>query len=339
MSKILAVLKHASLVALCVFATQAVATPAFYQGKVMTIVVPYGVGGHFDTWARMVAPYMAANLGLKSVRVVNRPGGGGLIGSNQIYSAAPDGLTIGDINAPGDYFAQIARAPGVHFKLQNFGWIGRPDDDPAAIAAHPDSAFHSIDDLMKLSPEHPVKVLATGKGSNEYNAAYITLRAFHVPFRMVAAFKGSHAVIAGFVAHEGDLMPMAVSHMVRLGQHARVILTLTKAPSSQLPHVPTVLEKARELGLPATTRDTLAQLVSVMSLGHTFVAPPGVPADRLAALRHAFAAAFHNPDFLKKAKAAGMSVGYVPGAEIERMVNASLQHKAEFIRLLSSAGR
>lgn len=327
--------KRALILILCLaVAPAAIASSSFFNGKVMTVVVPYGVGGHFDTWARMIAPYMAQQLGLKSVRIVNRPGGGGLIGSNAIYNAKPDGLTIGDINAPGDYFAQLDHASGVRFRLQSFSWIGRPDDDPAALAVHPGGQYQTFDQLTKVPKDHPVTVLASGKGSNEYNAAYITLRAFHVPFRMVAAFKGAHAVIAGFVSGEGDLMPMAASHMAELGKQVHVILAFTTQPYSKLSAVPTVVAEAKEHHLSGSTTQTLAQLASVMSLGHAFVAPPGVPAARLRALRDAFAATFSNPDFLAKAKKAGLYLGYKSGHEVRRMVEQSMQKRKDFRRLL-----
>lgn len=337
-------MKSNSLFAMLVGAAVMLAVPAvaaaesaadFYRGQTLTVIVPYGVGGHFDSWARLVGAAMKTRLGLKSVQVVNRPGGGGLIGSNQIYDAAPDGLTIGDTNAPGDYFAQILKVPGVKFRMQRFDWIGRPDDDPAAIAAHPGSAIKSFADLLDRPADKPVTVLASGKGSNEYNAAYITLKAFQVPFRMVAAFKGAHSVIAGFVASEGDLMPMAASHMVELGDKVHVVLMVTTRPYAKLRGVPTVVEAARKQGLSAETTTTLAQLASVMSLGHAFVAPPGVPRDRLRLLRRTFKEIFSDPAFIRKVRAGGLYAGYRSGAEVRRMVHQSLAHEADFKRLLS----
>src|SRR5690242_14809133 len=69
---------------------------SFYSGKTLTVVVPYGPGGGYDQWARILSPYLKKYLGVSEVKVQNVPGGGGLIGTNQIYSAKADGLTIGD---------------------------------------------------------------------------------------------------------------------------------------------------------------------------------------------------------------------------------------------------
>ncbi|MCL6637426.1 MAG: hypothetical protein K6T26_05715, partial [Alicyclobacillus sp.] len=102
----------------------------FYKGKTLQIIVPYSPGGGYDQWARLIAPYMQKYLGVAKVEVVNVDGGGGLVGTNQIYAAKPDGLTIGDTNAGGDVFDQISKAPGTNFDVSKFSWIGRPDDDP-----------------------------------------------------------------------------------------------------------------------------------------------------------------------------------------------------------------
>jgi tripartite-type tricarboxylate transporter receptor subunit TctC len=305
----------------------AAAADSSYQGKTLTIVVPYGPGGGYDTWARLAAPYLKQYLSAAEVKVENRPGGGGLVGTNTVYSAKPDGLTIGDTNAAGDVFAEMAKAPGVHFQTAKFNWLARPDNDPHIIAVHPSSPYKTFDDILALKGGKTVlKCLATGRGSSDYNSAVVAMNAFQVPFLMVAAFKGSHAEKATFIAGGGDTISVSASDIAQLGSKARVVVLTASEPFAKLPGIPTVVQAAEKHKLPAKTIEVLKIMSSVMDMGHAFFAPPGVPADRLAALRGAFAKTFQNKEFLAKAAKAGLYVGYQPASMLERSTANAFQH-------------
>lgn len=322
--------------------TAAAAAPAattFYKGKTLTIIVPYGPGGGYDTWARLVGPYMQKYLGVAQVKVENIPGGGGLVGTDQIYRSAPDGLTIGDTNAAGDVFAEMAKAPGVRFKIAKFSWLGRPDNDPHTIAVHPTSPYKTFDDLVALKGGKTVlHCLATGRGSSDYNSVVITMNAFHIPFRMVAAFKGSHAEKATFLAGDGDTIAVSASDVAQLGaSQARVILVTAAKPFAKLPGIPTVVQAAEKHHLPAKTVAALRAMGNVMAMGHAFFAPAGVPAARLQALRTAFRKTFQNKTFLTKAKKAGLYVGYEPPAKLKEAAQKAFEEKSKFVPLLKTS--
>lgn len=315
------------------FAGSVSAAPAFFHGKRMTIIVPSGVGGGYDTWVRLSAPFMQKYLGLGSVQVVNKPGGGGLIGSNAVYNAKPDGLTIGDTNAAGDYFTQLSGTPGVEFDVRQFSWLGRPDGDPHVIAVRPDGPYKSFKDLLKA--KSPINALAVGKGAADYSADRIIYTVFGVPFHMIAAFKSSHSEKATFLAGDGDTIPCSASCIARMGSNLKVVLVVDTQPFVREPGVPTVIQAAQEAGLSAQKIDILKRLAGVMSLGHAFVAPPHVPAARLAALREAFRKTLHDPAFQARAEKAHLYLGYVPGAELARMVDDAYAQRSAFKRVLS----
>jgi putative tricarboxylic transport membrane protein len=342
-SKQIAIIASAAVVALAGAATLFTAVPGsaadnFYAGKTMIIVVPYGPGGGYDTWVRLFAPYLKADVGAAEVKVENRPGGGGLVGTDTVYNAQPDGLTIGDTNAAGDVFAEMSKAPGVHFQTTKFAWLGRPDNDPHIIAVHPDGPYKTFDDLIALKGSKTVlKCLASGKGSSDYNAAVITMNAFQVPFHMVAAFKGSHETKATFVAGGGDTISVSASDIMQLGPDKERIVVLTAAePFGKLPNVPTVIEEAQKHHLPAQAIEALTTMGEVMGMGHGFFAPPGVPADRLKTLRAAFAKAFHDKTFIAKAEKAGLWVGYEAPDALASSAEMAFKHEKEFTALLNT---
>ena len=309
----------------------------FFQGKSLTIIVPYSPGGGYDKWARLIAPRLQRYLSLGRVIVQNRDGAGGLVGTNAIYSATPDGLTIGDTNAGGDVFSQMAQYPGVRFNVSRLSWIGRPEDDPHVLAVQPDGPLRSFDDLIAMRGSGEiVRSLATSVGSSDYSATTVIYNVFGVPYHMVAAFKGSHGEKATFVSGLGDATTLSASDIAELGDKARVLLVFTAQPYARLPAVPTVLQEMHAHPLPQNSMRVLSQLVSVMALGHAFVAPPGVPQDRLEALRDAFQSIVHDRSFIAEATRADLYIGYRSGEQLQQDVASAMAHTDEFRRFLVS---
>ncbi|MCL6637944.1 MAG: hypothetical protein K6T26_08345, partial [Alicyclobacillus sp.] len=292
-------------------ASMSATAQAFYKGKTLRVMVPFGPGGGYDQWARLLAPFWQKYLGVAKVDIINVPGGGGLIGTNQLYTAVADGLTIGDTPAPGDVFDQMEHVEGVKFDVTRFSWIGRPDDDPTLVVTHTGSPWTRVTDLQKA--QQPLQALATGKGSTEYNATVMTLNALHIPYHMVAAFSGSTDEKAAFLRGNGDIMAFSASDIDAIREQSHPVLLLSTRPSPRYPNVPTVTDTASQQGLPADTQKALTAMCNVMDLGHAFVAPPGVPEDRLNALRRAFQLALQDPEFVAQAQKAKLPLGYKDG--------------------------
>lgn len=315
----------------------AAASTDFYKGQTLTIIVPFGTGGGYDTWARLVGPYLKRALDLKRVKVMNEPGAGGLIGTNAIYHVKADGLTIGDTDAAGDIFAQMGHVAGVKFDVRKFDWIGRPDNDPHVIAVHADSPYKSFDDLIALKgTDQVIKPLATGKGSSDYNTALITYNAFGIPFHIIADFKGSHQAKATFISGQGTTVSVSASDVAELGSKVRVVAITSADRFAELPHVPTVVEDGQKHDIPKANLDALKIMGGIMSIGHAFVAPPGLPKARLAALRDAFRETVRSPGFRSQAKKAGLYVGYESGEGQARKAKDAIDHQAELTPFLTA---
>jgi tripartite-type tricarboxylate transporter receptor subunit TctC len=314
--------------------TSSSGSPSFYEGKTLTVVVPYGPGGGYDQWARLLSPYLKKYLGVGDVKVVNAPGGGGLIGTGQIYHSAPDGLTIGDTNAGGDVFDQMDNATGFNVDVTKFNWIGRPDDDPHVIATR-DPDHLTFDKLVNSTKQ--IKAMATGKGSSDYNSAVIIYNAFKVPFQMVAAFSGSSEEKAAFLSGEGTTSSLSASDIAAIKGKASPVVVVSEKPFDKLPGVPTIVDEAKKHDLSSQTIDALTGLTDVMDLGHAFFAPPGVPADRLDALRTAFQKAMNDKGLLAAADKAGLYVGYESGQDLAAGTKTALSQKDLFTSLLKTS--
>jgi tripartite-type tricarboxylate transporter receptor subunit TctC len=307
---------------------------SFYQGQTLTLVVPYGPGGGYDQWPRIMAPYLQKYLGVSEIKIQNMPGGGGLIGTNQVYAAKPDGLTIGDTNAGGDVFDQMDNTDGYQADVTKMSWIGRPDNDPHVIATR--DADHSTFDGI-VNKNQQIKALATGKGSSDYNSAVIIYNAFHVPFQMVAAFSGSSDEKAAFLSGEGATASLSASDIAAIKGKASPVVVVSQQTFNKLPNTPTVIDEARKHNLSGNTVKALSALSDVMDLGHAFFAPPGVPADRLQALRTAFQKAMQDPALLNAAGKAGLYPGFESGPVLTQAAKDALGQKALFTDLLKTS--
>jgi tripartite-type tricarboxylate transporter receptor subunit TctC len=306
----------------------------FFAGKTLQIIVPYGPGGGYDQWARVITPYMKKYLGAGQVKVVNTPGGGGLIGTQAIYQAKADGLTIGDTNAGGDVFDQIDHSSGFTIDMTKVDWLGRPDNDPHIIATHAKGPYPTFDKL--LAGNGTISALATGKGSSDYNSAVIVYNAFKAHFKMVAAFSGSSEEKAAFMSGEGTTASLSSSDIAHISSDATSVVLVSARPFAKLPNVPTIIQEAQRHGLDARTVQALQALSGVMDLGHAFFAPPGVPADRLAALRTAFTKSLADPAFQKDAEKAGLYLGPESATDLSAAVTKALGQGALFTDLLKT---
>lgn len=306
---------------------------AFYKGKTLQIIVPYGPGGGYDQWPRIMEPYLKKYLGVSSIQVVNAPGGGGLIGTAKIYNAKPDGLTIGDTNAGGDVFDQMDHATGFNMDVTKYQWIGRPDDDPHVIATRDGSGLTFA---KLIDSKSTIKALATGKGSSDYNAAVIVYNAFKVPFTMVAAFSGSSDEKAAFLSGEGTTASLSSSDIAAVKGKASAVVVVSSQAFDKLPGVPTVVQVAQQRHLPSSTIDALTALGQVMDLGHAWFAPKGVPAGRLAALRTAFHKAMTDPGMIAAAQKAGLYPGYESADQLKAATAKALSQKSLFTDLLKT---
>jgi tripartite-type tricarboxylate transporter receptor subunit TctC len=137
---------------------------------------------------------------------VNRPGGGGLVGEDFLYTAKPDGLTLGEVNGGGSVFDQIVDKPGVNFDMTKFGWIGSPNIETPLTAARSDSEYKSFADLWNLrGGAKKVVALSAGYGGTDYIGVVLPLETFGIPYRVLLAYQGSSAAKAGLLRGDGDI--------------------------------------------------------------------------------------------------------------------------------------
>lgn len=313
--------------------SQSKADYEFYKGKVIKFIVPYSVGGGFDAYARAIAPFLEKYLPGAAVVVQNIPGGGGLIGTNTLYKAAPDGLTIGIINGAGMAFNQIVGTAGVEFDLAQMLWLCRASADPRAVVVGGKTAFRTVEDMKKAG--RTIVFSATGVGSDDYYGSYVIFKALGIPFRNVTGFPGAAEANLAAVRGEGiDGTQCEISSLLQFIQEGsiRPFLVVTLKRLEAFPDVPTVLEV-----VPEESRDLVRTITNVFEANRVICAPPGVPEARAAALREVLEKAFKDPELLSWGKKSNRPLNYLDGPTMEKLIQEALKGAEKIKPVLEEA--
>jgi tripartite-type tricarboxylate transporter receptor subunit TctC len=326
-----------ALVALAVVAGAGQATTHdTYQGKTIRIIVSAAAGGGFDTYSRAIARHMGKHLpGRPAVLVENMPGAGGLIAANHVYKVAkPDGLIIGNF-AGGLVSQQLLKAPGIEFDARRFEWLGVPVKDHVACVVTRASGITSLESWM--AAKTPVKLGATGPGTNTHDAPKVLLTALGLPIQVVAGYKGTADI--RLAADAGELAggcwaweSIKVTWRAALETgDARVVLQAAPKAHPDLPAVPVAVtlartEEARQL-IEAGIHDPSA-------ITRLYALPPGTPKARVQLLRKAFLDTLGDPEFRAEAEKARLDLDPIPGEEVERIVARTLAREPGLVARL-----
>jgi tripartite-type tricarboxylate transporter receptor subunit TctC len=289
----------------------------FYKGKTISLLVGFGPGGEDDLWARTVSRHLTNHIpGNPNIVPVHMPGSGGLLVANRLYNTAvKDGTTIGMINR-GIPFEPLLGGQGTQFDALRINYIGSPGRDTTVCAARKDAAVQTLQDLY----DSELAVGGTGSGADtaiypEFLSALLGMK-----FKLVKGYQGSHEIQLAMERNEVQGICLAYDSLSR-GNLARtnqinVLLQAALTPDPRIKDAPLVLDSVHS----ADERKALELFFARAAIGRPFVAPPDVPADRIATLRQAFEAMLRDPGFLDDAKKQNLNVVPITGPQMTDIV-------------------
>ena len=293
----------------------------FFKGKTITIVTSTGPGGTYDLLARMVARRMSQFIpGAPGVIVENMPGAGNLLATNYLFNIAPkDGTTIGTIHAamPLD---QVLDGRGVRFDAARFNWIGSSGSENEVIIVWHTAGVKTFEDARRRA----VVLGTTGTGSGLSIIPQAMNNVLGTQFKLVIGYKSSEDI--NLAMERGEVQARAFSMGSIVAQHAEWIQNKTvyfiaqagAKREADLPDTPLLTE----LATTPEQRGVLQLISSPAAFGHPFVAPPGVPPERVAVLRRAFLAVLRDPGFQQEARKLQMTVDPTTGDELANLARS-----------------
>lgn len=266
----------------------------FYKGKSITITVGYTPGGSYDYYARVFAEHMGKYVpGAPTIIVRNQPGAGSLVAANYLFNVAPkDGTALGVVTQTVMLEGPLG-TPGVKFDATQFSYVGRMSLVLETMISRADAPAKTIADVR----QH--EMIAGGTGPTSPTEGYPRLlNAFAgTKFRIVSGFGGTSDLMLALERHEIDALENSWNSILRTQKElldAKKINVLVQAVSErnkQLPDTPTLVEMANN----PEDKAALEFYISSANVSRSLLGPPGIPADRLTALRTAFEAATNDP--------------------------------------------
>ncbi len=296
---------------------------ADYPARPVQIVVPYSAGGGTDVSTRVMADVIKKYLGSTMV-VLDKPGGGGSIGTSFVAHSKPDGYTLG-MGAQGP-LAMLPHFGGIDYNKDSYDFIALQARNLMAIAVGKDSPITDGKSFVEYAKANPGKVTVGMSGAA--GASRIATEGFAAKAGIelkAMPFKGSAPAVTACVG--GHIMAVTASP-AELVNHAnagnvKILFVMEEKRLEMLPEVPTT----KEIGVDF-------QWASWKGI----IAPKGLPADVKAKLADALDKTFKDPEYLEKMKNLGEFVDYRDGAAYQALVNNDSKIAEGVIRSLGMYG-
>jgi len=328
----------ASLLTVSVSLTNALAESVedFYKGRQVTVIVTGATGSIYDLSARLVTRYMSEYIPGKPTMVVKMmTGGGHLIGTNWLYNVAPrDGSVLASIGEAIP-LTQVLEPQNAKFDVSKFNWLGNPGLSNLVLSTWADKGIKTIEDAKKKE----TIIGAGGATSPSGQMPRALNNVLGTKFKIIVGFPSTMIDLAmerGEVDGRGSaqvsywktgrphwVAENKLSHLVQWGPKR----------DPDLPDVPLLTELARN----EAERQVFALLSSTVIVGRPILTTPDVPADRLAALKEAFAKTMKDPNFLGEAKKLNLEINPIYADEMQKMINDVIATKPEVVTLAKAA--
>jgi tripartite-type tricarboxylate transporter receptor subunit TctC len=327
------------LFALMLVTSAAIAqSPAeFYAHTSVRLIISADPGGSYDQIGRLVSRHLGKHIpGNPRVVTENMLGASGRVAANYLYHAAPkDGSVIGVVQQSIP-MGQALGEGGVQYDAGRFNWIGSPVRLDETLVVWHTTGVRTIEDAKKKE----VIIGATSLTGMNYVYPKLANELLGTKFKIVTGYQGgTHVVLAlerGEVEGRGSNpwseWKAAKPDWVREGKIVALMqMSLFKHPD--LPHVPLMIELA-----PNETVRSIFELVSITGeIGRPFVTVPGVPPERIAALREAFRKAMADPDLKADAVKSHIDITPIFAEELDALVRRMLSAPKSATDLLKAA--
>jgi tripartite-type tricarboxylate transporter receptor subunit TctC len=295
----------------------------FYKGKTITIFVGFGAGGGYDQYSRLLARHFGDYIpGKPSIVVQNMPGAGGLLAANHVYNVAPkDGTAIAAVTQ-NIGMVQLLGAKGVQYDARKFNWLGAMTASNSILFVWAGSGIKTIDDAKKRE----VTMVGSGAASDANIYPRILNALARTKFKVISGYSGTSE--GRLAIQRGEVDGMAQASYISFAaaeaewiknKKVNVLMQVGFEKEPDLPNVPLLLDLAKSQEDKQIA--TVVTLPSATGYGHWLA--PGVPADRIAVLRAAYAKAARDKGLLADAAKQNLVVRPKAGNDI-----AALMQKA-----------
>jgi tripartite-type tricarboxylate transporter receptor subunit TctC len=293
----------------------------FYKGKEIKFIIGQPVGGGYDTYARFFARHLGHFLpGEPSVIVQNMPGAAGVVMTNSLVAQQPRDGTVVGAAAGSISTAALFGASGARYDARELGWIGSLNSEVGLVVSYKTAPVKKLDDM------YVTEFITGGSGATDGNVIFPRTmnQVLGMKFKVIPGYGGTTQVSLAMERgeihgtgswHYSSIMASKPQWLTDGSINVLVQLALKRHP--KVPNVPTVIELAKT----DEQRAILELVFAQQDMGRPVFAPPGLPPERLAALRAAFDAFVKDPKVQAEADQMKIELNNpMPGAEIDKLI-------------------
>lgn len=310
---------------------------SFYRGKQIRFIVGSAPGGTYDLLARIVARHIGAHIpGYPLIIVQNQPTAGGLVMTNQLYALGPNDGTVVGVPLNGIPAAPLLKPQAARFDAGKLIWVGSTHSEPYVGYVWHTAPVQSLAETLTT----PLVVGATTPGTTMNDFPMLTNAVLGTKFKIVPGYGSTpqmnealeHGETQGVVGFGWFALNAQVPQWITQ-KKIKVITQFGMTKSRLLPDVPLMIDLAKN---PAD-RQALALLFGRTEYGRPYFLPPGVPAERVAALRRAFDATMHDQAFTAEADKIGFAVDPLTGEQVQDLIGQLAKTPAAVVARVRAA--
>jgi len=292
----------------------------FYKGKNIELYIGYSIGGGYDLYARVLARHIGKHIpGNPTIVPKNMEGAGSLRLANWLARVAPrDGTVFGTVGR-GVPFDPLLGLPGTQFKAPDFSWIGSANNEVSICTSWGTSQITKIEDVFTKQ----MIIGGTGPSDDTVQFPEVLNGVLGTKFKIISGYPGGNDVVLAMERGEVEgrcgwsWSTITATHPDWVKDkkiHLLVQLALEKHPD--LPDVPVIVDFAKT----TEQRQIIKLIFARQVVGRPYLAPPGIPKDRLEILRKAFMETMVDKDFLADANKSKLEITPVTGDKVEALV-------------------
>ena len=308
----------------------------FYSKNRVTITVGGTSQGGYAIYARTLAQFLSDHIpGHPSIVVQYMPGAGSLRAANYIYNVArKDGSEIGAFEMP-ILTQPLLDKTSIQYDSEKFYWLGSLNGEVSVCYVRSDTGMTSLDEAF----HHPVILGANAPSSNTATFPKVLNNLIHTKFDLVVGYNGPDLLMAMWRGEvQGQcgswgVLKSARSDLLR-SKAVNVIVQLATEKDPDLPEVPLIMDYVKT----EQERAALAFIFGPQKLGRPFTLPPGVPPERGAALRKAFAEAAQDPNLIEAFEKQNLGHNFVDGERMQRQIAELFRTPGPVIEMAIKAG-
>jgi tripartite-type tricarboxylate transporter receptor subunit TctC len=313
----------ALLVVLCAGPLAAQSVAEFYRGKTITCYIGYGAGGGYDLFARTISRHMPRHIpGNPNMLPVNMPGASSMILGNHLARRAPqDGTAFGAVNSALVFDTLFAGSDSkAQFHGPDLTMIGNAVSSASVLVAWHTSGVKSIEDLR----QKPLIIGATSRSGDTYLLPLAVKNVLGLDnLKIITGYPGTRE--AAIALERGEITGRVWDmEGIKAGRPQWLkdgsLNILAQLAPRKMPEVPATVPLVKDYVTNDDDKKVLDVIFIRTILARPYIAPPGIPADRVKALREAFMATMKDPEFLAEINRMQLTIDPTSGEEMERIV-------------------